>query len=913
MNALYAFTRRSLLLNKVRTLVTIIGIALSMALFTAVIEGAYSGIDFMKRSEIAEDGSWHAILRDVSSEDYETLLTDSDVKKLVSMRELGWALGGSGNMYKPYLDIFSISDDFTDMVPLHLRSGRLPENDKEILLSDHLKYNGGVEYAVGDEITLEIGKRMTGGEEITTRYDMEEASETIEVMETRTFTVVGICERVDISIEPYSCPGYFAFTKGDAGRDFSAFVELVNPREVESFIHEKSYSEDPEMHRDLLCYYGVTGTSNLIILLYGFAAILVFLIAFGSISLIYNAFAISVSERMRLFGILKSLGATKRQIRLSVIYEAGLLSLIGIPVGLLCGLCGIGITLWCLRDYFSAILGGRSVPMRLALAPIPILLAALICFITILISAMIPARRAIKASPMEAIRQSADIKVKEKEVKTSKFLTKHLGFEGLMALKNFKRNKKRYRSVVFSLFVSIVLFISASSFCSYLTRSVSTAVEEGKMADIAYDLYYNEYMGSEGEDLSDRKEEREAVSKVLLEASGIDEAYIYEYGRTEFLFDKGILDNSYLSIPMEDQIRDGEGYVDCFICFLNDDAFERLLKKQGISKDSYFDRNAPMALYQPFGQAYYYDEKKDQDKREGYRAVKESAFPFDGHLKELRLMIGDYEFYSMEENDQIMYLKKDFLDQVRMREKDIADAKEEDQMVINREKAYTYIDIHVGAELKGNIPGFGNYSYIVYPISMKESVLGDMEGATIGKACFNFMSKAYQKTYEEMSDKLMDAGYPVENLNNYAQSRDTERMIITVVYVFSYGFITLISLIAMANVFNTISTNVSLRKREYAMLRSIGMGNKALHKMMRLECLIYGLKGILWGLPASILVTYGIWMMVRANYYMTFYIPWYSVVISVGSVFFVVFITMRYAVGKVSKENTIDALKNENQ
>lgn len=135
---------------------------------------------------------------------------------------------------------------------------------------------------------------------------------------------------------------------------------------------------------------------------------------------------------------------------------------------------------------------------------------------------------------------------------------------------------------------------------------------------------------------------------------------------------------------------------------------------------------------------------------------------------------------------------------------------------------------------------------------------------------------------------------------------------VTVINIFSYGFIILISLIAAANVFNTISTNINLRRREFAMLKSIGMTPKAFSKMMDFECLLYGFKGLLYGLPVSFVMTWMIYGAIGEGLEISFFIPWYSITIAVGSVFLVVFATMLYSMKRIQKENTIDTLRNEN-
>ena len=134
----------------------------------------------------------------------------------------------------------------------------------------------------------------------------------------------------------------------------------------------------------------------------------------------------------------------------------------------------------------------------------------------------------------------------------------------------------------------------------------------------------------------------------------------------------------------------------------------------------------------------------------------------------------------------------------------------------------------------------------------------------------------------------------------------------TIVNIFAYGFIILISLIAATNVFNTISTSISLRRREFAMLRSVGMTEKGINKMMNYECILYGAKALLLGLPTSCLISFILYKIVSKGMMISFKLPWLAMGIATLSVFLVVFATMIYAMHKIKKENPIDALKNEN-
>ena len=204
-------------------------------------------------------------------------------------------------------------------------------------------------------------------------------------------------------------------------------------------------------------------------------AILMGIIMVASISLIYNAFSISISERTKQFGLLKSIGATKKQIRKSVLFEAFVLCIIGIPLGVGCGLLGIGITLHfvgkLMADTGLITMSVGTIQLELVISWWSILTAVIIAVATEIISAMLPARRAVKIPAIEALRESNEVKLKRKNIQSSKLVYKILGFEGMLANKNFKRNRRKHRLTVASLALSIILFLSASCFSNYLMGS----------------------------------------------------------------------------------------------------------------------------------------------------------------------------------------------------------------------------------------------------------------------------------------------------------------------------------------------------------------------------------------------------------------------------------------------------------
>ena len=904
MNVFHRFTRASLRKNPSRTLVTVIGIVLSMALVTAVIQGAYSGIRFLIRSEVERVGAFHGYYYDLSEEEAIRAQQAGSVKSSAVWQTVGWADIGSENEYKPYLLIRAVDDHFTDLVTVHLTSGRMPENDAELLLPDHLGTNGGVFYKTGDTLTLAVGRRMSQGYELSESnpYDIENGEKLTDATE-RVYTVVGTYQRFDNLVEDYGCPGYTALTgwNGQGTGARSVFFTVKNVGHFYDDMANNAVSENWRPHEDLLRFNGAVRSENLSTFIYGFAAVLIFLIAFGSISLIYNSFAISVSERTRQFGILKSVGATKKQIRNSVLYEALLLGGIGILGGAVVGCLGIGITLWALRDAFAMFAMDTGVQMKLVVSPLGLVIAAAVCLVTTLISAWIPAQRANRVSAIDAIRQTGDVKVRGKDVKVSGLTKRLFGFEGMMASKNFKRNRKRYRATIVSLFLSVTLFIAASSFCAYLTDAVGTATANDDRADIHY--------ATMGEDRPDPDE----LLAMLSGISGVEEACYAEEENAQLRIDANAVTQAYrnrFSVP-EESPDPGTANAHVVMIFLDDTAFRKLCSANGLNASDYYDVAAPRALlYNRFtsqkidgnGNTSWFDTK----------VVEENKLPVEAYSASMR----EFEDYTMmeQEEDTYYFYPDEYVQEMNTRWQNGEDVELDRSraMALTAREAEERRELTVWACVKEPpilLPE--GTPAVIYPYALRETVLG--EGAELpGETYFALRAGDHAGVYDAAKKELSARGMDTSSLYDKAADKESQRMLVTVVRVFSYGFIVLISLIAMANVFNTISTGVMLRRREFAMLRSIGLGQKGFRRMMNYECLIYGCKGLLWGLPAAVALTYVIYRITGGVMERSFYIPWHSVAVAVGSVFAVVFATMLYATGVIRRDNPIDALRREN-
>lgn len=911
MNVFHRYTRRSLRLNPARTLVTVIGIALSMSLFTAVIEGAYSGLQYLIRGEIEVEGAYHGYYYNLDGETKDRVLSDTALATAATWQRVGWAETGGSAAY-PYLLIVDAGDNLGDLLSIRLTQGsRMPENERELLLPTSLSGpylpEGAERYQAGDTVKLDVGRLFLGGEEqAETSFYRPGGMEMTDAV-SRSYTVVGYYQ--DFAGVP-SLDKRIALTRGGGTGPWRVFFTFKSPKDALAWFAGTPYGSDYEYHGNLLRYYGSLRNANLVGALYGFAGVLVFLIAFGSVSLIYNSFSISVSERTRQFGLLKSVGATKKQIKSTVLYEALLLSAVGIPFGLIVGCAGIGVTLWALRDFFNALFSagdGLTTRIALVLNPWALALAAVICLVTVLISAWIPARRAIRLTAIDAIRQSGDVKIRPGDVRVSPVTPKLFGFAGLMAAKSFKRSRKRYRSTVFSLFLSVTLFISASSLCAYVTDTVEGAAGEESREDLSY----TRKVGA-GEDL-------DAVLSELTAVEGVTEGLYYMWNQTRGWFDPDSVSGELRRALNEYNIpgvyeEDGMLRVSVRTIFVNDETFRAMCAEGGLNAADYYDAEAPAALF------YNRLTAAVRTENGGTRYMTAevyapSAFPVTVQMRS-RVQLDGY-ILAYEETDAqsgetaYYYYPQDYYDSYLAAHSDgSVEDMDKSLAVVLAGKEAVRVEEYRGLTPSHELPfAFEqNYPALIYPYSMAGAVTGDDALAEGNYVNFAFLTSDHRLACENMNKLLEGRDEEVYDVAEYGQRT---RMVVTIVNVFAYGFIILISLIAVANVFNTISTNVSLRRREFAMLKSIGLSEMGFRRMMNYECMIYGLRGLLWGLPASAVMTYVIYRIASGVLTTNFYIPWYSAAIAVGSVFAVVFATMLYATRKLRQDDLVEALKSE--
>ncbi len=879
MNILNTFTIKNLKKSRRRTIVTIIGIMLSTALIMAVTTFVSSFQQFMIDYSVYNNGNYFIGVQNADSALTQEILGNDRYSDFSMAKSIGYTLAKDcENEYKPYIYIMGVDDAFIENMPVHLVSGRLPANDREIILPQHLYSNGGVYYELGDEVNWSVGLRVSEGYTLwqDTPYITPD-TETLEYVSSMAYTVVGFYERANF--EDYEAPGYTAITKTDfsviaaTGEGlYSVYFKTDKGEaysEVENLLYKIS-SHDNSLNAgnvgvatndSLLEAYFQSRYDSFNQAIIGIATILIIIIMVGSIMLIYNAFAISVSERTKQFGLLSSIGATKKQIKKTVIFEALTLSVAGILLGVLLGIGGVAGTLLIL-DPFIASVFGLPISIHLSVSWAALAIAVVVALITVLISAWIPATRAMKVTAIEAIRQNNDYKNARKQIKTSKLTGKLFGFEGTLAAKYFKRNKKKYRVTIISLFISIVLFISVSSFAGYLMTTV-----KGQYEGSNFEVLANVYR-------SDGEIDKEELLKELGKVQNIDDITCLEHIRVAMptKLNEQNMSKEYLNWLMASPLPEGEENKSIVsINIIDDESFRQYCERNKLDVDVYTNPDKPLFIASD-------NVKKWDAENERYRNFK----VFNGKPGSIVLDM-DSKYGN--------FIYKGELD---------SDAGK-DSMKKTFEIGYYSADLAPGCVNKYEIS-------IMTSQSMAQALGIEI---TVNDLQYLINTEQHEKVAKDIEELLEKDGTAYYILD-VEEEEEQNANLVFIMKVFAYGFIIMISLISITNVFNTISTNVMLRRKEFAMLKTVGMTRKGFNKMMNFECILYGSKAVLYGLPVSIGVSYLIYNYFDSAFEFAFYVPASAVIIAVGVVFLVVFVTMLYSMHKIKRENVIDVLKTDN-
>ena len=460
MNIVNKLTLRHIKTHKLRSLLTILSIIVSVAMITAVFTTVFSFVTFLKDATRAYDGSWQAQLFYDETPDMSPFKND-EMDYYTGDSAFQFTYDKDSQKAKAYGNVDAVGETVVDMRNINIKDGAFPKTADEILVTDSYIEKNKLDWKVGDKISIYCTDSDTSKESNKTYTLCGIAEGNVSFFDSRD----GIVANLDGNIS------YVTFSYKTLDK---TFYDTANALKKQTGAESISYNTD------LLDYSGVSRGSSTIRTVKIFTAIILAVIVFASVFMIYDSFAVSYQERERYLGMLASVGATKKQKRASIYFEGCILGAIAIPAGIAAGFAGMAITFRSIQDAF---LSTFAIPIKDTLkvhfSPYIILGTVLTAAFTIFISCYIPARRASKTTPIAAIKGTNTVKVKKaKKLRVSKLTSKLYGYEGELAVKNFKRNKRRSSTIVFALVMSVVLFMSVTNFSQLFTAMVEMETGE---------------------------------------------------------------------------------------------------------------------------------------------------------------------------------------------------------------------------------------------------------------------------------------------------------------------------------------------------------------------------------------------------------------------------------------------------
>ena len=836
MDILTKLTKRNLKLNKKRAVGTVIGIMLSVALICAVSGMFTSFRETLIKNAINERGYFHIALETISKEQFKSYEMNKDVEDINAVYELGESVYVNAPEDEPYITVYSTNKEDFDNLSYTLLEGNFPANSNEIVISKKMALYSGLK--VGDYIELNVGERKTNDGYELGQYNpyQGEDNEYIDNPTYKKYKIVGITYRERNNLAVYG------ITTGETNDNIHAYISLKDPKDYKQSFTEllgaNSYDEiewnnlpnldfQYSINHELLRWQVFAFSDSTISMFGAIVSVVIVIIIIVSVFCIRNSFAISTTEKMKMYGMLASVGATKKQIKKSVIIEGFILGLIGIPIGILCGVIAVFILIKIVNTLLGDFLFNSVDGIVFKISLLPILVSIVLGFVTIYLSSIASARRASRVSPIDNLRNTKDIKISSKKLKTPKIISSIFKTGGVLAYKNLKRSKKKYKTTVVSLTVSIFVFISMFYF-------VNEGFEQAGMYYQDYDYNIVVYNGgidgySESQINTLRSLDNINNSYMLYETSGINR----------------VLDKSKINHYSDSDLH--EAYIAVDIKALDSNSFKKYVKELGLN----------------------YDE-----------------------VKEKGILIDDLRYWSTTEDKEVIRNRYSY--------------KSGDTMNLEYETSESKINLSI------ELASITNKR----PVGL-ENVYYNGGYLIVNKEYYdNLLFYPYKLMIDtDNSDAVVqDIGLIDSELviNNFDEQAKQERAMVIVISIFLYGFIAVITLIGVTNIFNTLTSNMELRQKEFAMLKSVGMTKKEFNRMINLETLFYCSKSLIYGIILGILGSYAIHLGFNQKVGTAYQLPITGIIISIVFVFIIVYIIMRYSISKINKQNTIETIRKEN-
>ncbi|MBQ6638141.1 MAG: ABC transporter permease [Lachnospiraceae bacterium] len=838
MNIITKLTLRHLIQNKKRTVVTILGIAISTALITAMMLGVYSFFCFYSGISMKIEGNWAFFAKDLSEEQNQSLKNDPRVS-LVGIRDYNLEKTGfmldtdtkprfrTGNIYH------ADHNNLIQMVTCDY-DGKLPENAGEIAVEEELLRENGLDMKPGDTLSFTQGYRykyeldemvyLGGGYQSNELFE-EKSEETCVITAilhgnqvTRDYKILRGTDAEEKSTDPIT---FVTLEKCDYTADF----------QIEDMIREYGLTKVEKNSEYLLSVFAISMNSHsAIAALFRLMGVALLVVVGVSVILIYNAFAMSLSEKVRYLGMLASVGATRQQKRFGIYMEGLLLGLVGIPLGFGLGAAGSGITLHVLgskilaADMLTGMSGMRGgIPLHVS--PLIILIIVVIAGITIFISSVIPAVKASRIMPVEAIRSSHDSRLRAWKLKTFPGIHSLFGVEGKMAYKNFKRNGGKGILITLSIVVSVVMLVNIMYFCDLFRKVNSYEI------DLPFEIY-----------ATASYEDKDRLKEDLKSVTGVNDVYasdmvVFDFeakdenGNPKERPNSSFLNPEYLS----------KGYEELFnkvhavnVVLMDDAEFVELSKKMygdgtGLAEGTMSGSESTTG--NSLDESMQKESTSDGALAEG--TLSDNAVP--------GIILNNYAHKATRKkvfNDNIVGAKL-YYDNPKNNPPAV-----EIVGLADWDKNNKYFNICPKNSISVLVP-----ADVYYELASENNDPAEL--------IYTYAVEApnHEEVTERIREMLENDGYQSYSCYDVARELQVMMTVLTLLKTVMYGFTILLSLIAATNIANTISTGVLMRRKEFAMFRSVGMTNGSVKKMLFLETFFYGFFALIIAVPVSVVIS----------------------------------------------------------
>ncbi len=795
MNILSSIAWKNLKRNKKRTIATSIGIIVSVALISFIFTLIYSFQNSMIENTKKSVGNYHIHIDETASEVATKFKQMQKIEKVGISQTIGASDYETQIYAKQGIRIEAYDETSLFNRDISIIEGRLPKNEKEILISSYLVNNMNEPVKIGDKLTLDVQKVK-----LTIYNDGKDSVLEPDGVEKVVYTITGIIKQT--RQEASSSNAYIAITKLEQieeARPCEVTILLKNPKEENAFyqaLMNTNLANHVSENSELLLWQGATNEMNEKSQMELIGILSIIIVVAITIILIRNSFQISISERMKEFGTLISIGANSKQITKIVLLEGIIYAIISIPIGLI---LGIGIVFFSTRGIGNVLenIYRNELNIQFSINGLFVIATILITLLSTFISCIKPIKEAKKASPIEVIKQNNEIK--NKDVKISKVKSKFLGIEGELAYKNIKRNKRKYCSTTISISIIMILVIIVSGIIQYV-----------------FSIVNNTYMPTN---------------------RNIDVGIIYGYGQEE----TSTVFKNFDRIKKQDSIID----------------YSILVSFKGIIKEN----NKSISIYGCEGKQYkdYLDNLglKYEDTVKTGIFISNNPIVQEGQTLNIIIKNKEYEIPIIKTSNLDPYMQLSGFDNPK-------------------------------------ILNVGNYEKLVISNDIAKTIDIDDERDSNVRGNFSMDMKINSSNPNQLEKEILQFVNPNKiAVVNYTKQKEDAQRISTIMSIFLYGLLLVISLIGITNIYNTITANMNLRKREFEILKAIGMSNKQFNKMFTYESLLYGLKALIIGTLIGILLNYGIYSILKAKQNMPYYFPIVQIIIMLIATIMVIHISTK--------------------